>query len=148
MGLEAGDIGGNQFFHGGGGCRVIRTDKKGLPHVGDVKQARIASGPVMFSEDAGGILHGHFIAGKGHKLGAKCGMLAVKDCALKGSFVHWNSRQLTTGPTRICAWPAPSVREPESFRPNRHSDTARLAPTVRGEIPLLSRVPKRGGPFA
>jgi hypothetical protein len=91
VGLEAGDIGGNQFFHGGGSGGVIRAHKKGLAHVGDIKESCAGPGPVMFSENACRILHGHFIAGEGHQLGTQSGMLMVKDCALEGSLVHRNS---------------------------------------------------------
>jgi hypothetical protein len=45
----------------------------------------------MLGENACRVLHWHFIAGEGHKLGAKSGMLAVKDGALEGGFVHGNS---------------------------------------------------------
>ena len=38
MGLEAGESAGNSFSNGGIGGRVYRADKKGLPHVGDVKK--------------------------------------------------------------------------------------------------------------
>jgi hypothetical protein len=79
-GGEAEYIDGNEGFECAGGVCVVAGLRlhDDLAHVRHVEQAGGSARMQMFLQNAGGILHRHVIAGKGHHAGAKLQMERVK----------------------------------------------------------------------
>ncbi len=143
---QAPDVGGDDLLHRCGCGLEVRPHHEALAHVRDVEKPGVGSGPVMFGENAGGILHRHVVACEGHHAGAELHVLVVEGGALGWFRSSRSPDKDRRSPT--CIEPAPSVRDLRDFVAG-HSDTRHFAPSVScPNGPLLSRVHYTSGPFA
>ena len=74
----------HQRFEGGGGIGAFQAQ---LPHVRDVEQAGGPAGVVVLGHQAGGVLHRHGVAGKGHHAGAQFEVQRMQGRALQGGIL-------------------------------------------------------------
>ena len=82
-GFEAGDVGRHQRLQRLGRALPRFRGEPHLAHVRDVEQAGGGAGLGMLGQDAGRILHRHFVAGERHEARAQLAMQIVKRCALE-----------------------------------------------------------------
>ena len=113
--LEARDIGGGHALQRAGG---VVAGQKRLPHMRHIEQACLRTRMQMFLQDAGGILHRHFIAGERHHLAAKLQMERVKRRAAKrfvGGIGHSGPDKRLSLRMPANRYTHPSVMGPERF---------------------------------